>query len=383
MFSIPYRATVLAALAVTTTLALTGCTRAPEIIKIGVAQPLSGDLAGLGKDMLYGVQLAVDEINKQGFKIGGNPAQFEVVALDDKGQTEEAKKIAQQLVDAGVVAVVGHLNSDASIQAAPIYAKRGVAQLAISTNPQFTELGHATTLRLVANDNLQARAVGSYGATQMVKTKFAVVDDGTVYGKGLANDSAKLLEGRKTVVIRQSFDDKTKEFTALAAKIQADGVEVVLTTLGDFQVIALISALEKIGYSKQVSILGTDTIKTAEMIQYAGKVASMYATSPVLDVNELPGGAAFLTRYTSTYKTAPAYGSHYSYDAAYILLAAIKQSGSAEPAKITETLHSMNGFAPVTGAMRWTDKGEQRQGMVGVYTVRGAQWESVARSDKW
>jgi branched-chain amino acid transport system substrate-binding protein len=61
-------------------------------------------------------------------------------------------------------------------------------------------------LRLVANDNLQARAVGSYGATQMVKTKFAVVDDGTVYGKGLANDSAKLLEGRKTVVIRQSFD---------------------------------------------------------------------------------------------------------------------------------------------------------------------------------
>lgn len=383
MFSMFHRSAALAVLAVTTSLALTSCARAPEIIKIGVAQPLSGDLAGLGKDMLNGVQLAVDEINKQGFKVNGNPAQFEVVAVDDKAQSEEAKKVAQQLVEAGVVAVVGHLNSDASIKAAPIYAQKSIAQMAISTNPQFTELGHSTTFRLVANDNLQARAVGNYSANQMVKTKFAVIDDGTVYGKGLADDAAKLLEGRKTVVIRQSFDDKTKDFTALAAKIQAAGVEVILTTLGDFQVIAVINALEKIGYSKQVSILGTDTIKTAEMIQYAGKVISMHSTSPVLDVKELPGGAAFLNRYTSTYNAQPAYGSHYSYDAVYMLAAAIKQSGSAEPAKITQTLHTMSGFAPVTGSMRWTDKGEQREGQVGVYTVRGTQWESVARSDKW
>lgn len=383
MFSFPSRTAVLLATLLATSLLVTGCAREPEIIKIGAAQPLSGDLASLGKDMLNGVQLAVNELNKQGFKVNGNPAQFQIVAVDDKAQEDEAKKVAQQLVDSGVVAVVGHLTSGASIKAAPVYAQKSIAQMAISTNPKFTELGHATAFRLVANDNLQARAVGSYGANQMVKTKFAVLDDGTIYGKGLADDAAKLLEGRKTVVLRQSFDDKTKEFTALAAKIQADGVEVILTTLSDFQVIAIINALEKIGYSKQVSILGTDTIKTSEIVQYAAKVASMYVTSPVLDVNELPGGAAFSGSYAAAYKAAPAYGSHYSYDAVHMLAAAIKQAGSAEPAKITQALRTLNGFAPVTGSMRWTDKGEQRQGQVGVYTVRGTQWESVARSDKW
>lgn len=383
MFSFPARTAALLAALFATSLVVTGCAREPEIIKIGVAQPLSGDLAGLGKDMLNGVQLAVNELNKQGFKVNGNPAQFEIVALDDKAQEDEAKKVAQQLVESGVVAVVGHLTSGASISAAPVYAQKSIAQMAISTNPKFTELGYATAFRLVANDNLQARAVGSYGANQMVKTKFAVLDDGTIYGKGLADDAAKLLEGRKTVVLRQSFDDKTKEFTALAAKIQADGVEVILTTLSDFQVIAIINALEKIGYSKKVSILGTDTIKTSEIVQYASKVASMYVTSPVLDVSELPGGAAFSGSYATAYKAAPAYGSHYSYDAVYILAAAIKQAGSSEPAKITQALHTLNGFAPVTGSMRWTDKGEQRQGQVGVYTVRGTQWESIARSDKW
>lgn len=364
------------------TFALLGCQRAPEIIKIGVAQPLSGPLADLGKDMQNGVQLAVDELNKKGFKINGKAAQFEIVAVDDKADPNQAKKSAQQLVDAGVVAVVGHLTSGASIQAAPVYAQKGIAQMAISTHPQFTELGHATAFRLVASDAMQARAVGSYAANQIIKTKFAVIDDGTVYGKGLAESALKLLEGKKTVMLRQSFDDKTKEFAALADKMKADGVEVVLSTLNDFQVIALIDALDQVGYSKQITMVGTDTLKTASMLAHAQKVGAMFVTSPVLDLKEVPGGAEFLSKYMKAFGKSPAYGSHYSYDAMQLLAKAIVQEG-VEPAKITTALHKMEGFAPVTGAMRWTEKGEPRGGVVGVYTVRGTQWESITRSDKW
>ena len=39
------------------------------------------------------------------------------------------------LVDAGVVAVIGHLNSGVSIETAPIYAAKSIPQIAISTNP--------------------------------------------------------------------------------------------------------------------------------------------------------------------------------------------------------------------------------------------------------
>lgn len=43
----------------------------PDTIKIGVAQPLSGPLAGLGQDLLNGVKLAVDEINRSGLNVDG------------------------------------------------------------------------------------------------------------------------------------------------------------------------------------------------------------------------------------------------------------------------------------------------------------------------
>jgi branched-chain amino acid transport system substrate-binding protein len=369
--------------ALLSSLTLPGCSRLPDTFKIGVAQPLSGDIAALGQDMLNGVLLAVNELNAQGFKVNNQLIKLEVVAQDDKIGKDGAIQAAQKLVEAGVVAVVGHLNSGDSIPAAPIYAAKGIAQLAISTNPKFCELGLSTTFRLVANDTKQARAVGSFAAgSQIGKTKFAVVDDGSVYGKGLAEASVKLLS--KPVVFSQSFDNTTKDFAALADKLKVEGVEVVISTLNDFQVIALIDALAANGYGKQVIILGTDTLKTGEILKHADKVFALYATSPVLDVTDFPQTSnAFLSAYKAAFKTMPEYAGHYSYDAVWVLSKAIMNAASASPAKITEALHAINGYAPVTGSMRWTDKGEQQYGVVGVYAARAGRWESMIRSDQW
>lgn len=173
---------------------LTGCDNPPDTIKIGVAQPLSGNIAALGQDLHNGVKLAVAELNKEGFKIKGKSVTIEIVAMDDRSDAATGKEVAQQMVDAGVVAVIGNLNSGVSIEAAPIYAAKDIAQLAISTNPKFTQLGLTTTYRLVANDTLQAKAIGSFAANQLNATKFAVVDDGTPYGKGLADGAAEQLK---------------------------------------------------------------------------------------------------------------------------------------------------------------------------------------------
>ena len=373
-------ATTLFALA---SLGLAGCDQTPDTIKIGVAQPLSGGLAALGKDMVNGVQLAITELNKEGFKLNGKVVRLEMVAMDDKANAAEGAKVAQQMVDAGVIAVIGHLNSGVSMAAAPIYAAKGIAQLAISSNPKLTDMGHTTFLRLVANDELQARAVGSYAGSQIAGTKFAVIDDGTPYGKGLADAAAEKLKAKKTIALRQSFDDKTTDFTALAAKLKADGIEVVVSTLNDFQIVALIDSLTKIEYNKQMTIVGTDTLKTSDMIKQSGKLGGLFVTSIVLEASEFPAGKAFLDAYQAAFKVAPAYGGHYTYDATHVLASAINRAKSADPAKVTEVLRKIDGYAPVTGSMKWTEKGEQRYGVVGVYKVNGSNWESIIRSDNW
>ena len=373
----------MAVLSVAAATLLSGCGKVPDTIKIGVAQPLSGPMAALGQDLLNGVNLAVDELNKGGYTVDGKRVTLEVVAVDDKADAATGKAVAQQLVDAGVVAVIGHLNSGVSIEAAPIYAAKDIAQIAISTNPKFTQLGLNSTFRMVASDTRQARAIGSFAATQLSASHYAVLDDGTPYGKGLTDGAAAQLKAEnKEVVVRKSFDDKTVEFDALAGELKAARVEVIVSTLNDFQALALLKALQKVGHT-QVKLLGGDTVKTTDMAKGAGLIEGLYATSPVLEAKEFTTGKPFLEKYIDAFQKPPAYGGHYSYDSTYVLTAAMQKAKSAEPKDIIKAMRTINGYAPVIGTMSWDDKGEQRYGAVGVYELRGGAWELRMRSDRW
>ena len=62
-------------------LAWTLSSRRTDAIRIGVGQPLSGDLAALGKDMLHGAQLAAESINAEGgVRVGNRSLPIEIVA---------------------------------------------------------------------------------------------------------------------------------------------------------------------------------------------------------------------------------------------------------------------------------------------------------------
>src|SRR6185503_1803113 len=114
--------------------ALSACgPRIPETLTIAVAQPLSGPSAARGQDLLNGAKLAIDEINKSGFKIAGKPVTLELVSADDKADPAEAKKAAESLVERKVFAVLGHLSSNVTEGTIPIYRQGDVIQIFTSS----------------------------------------------------------------------------------------------------------------------------------------------------------------------------------------------------------------------------------------------------------
>jgi branched-chain amino acid transport system substrate-binding protein len=363
--------------------ALAGCQPGvPDTVKIGVAQPLSGPLKDLGQDMVDGTQMAIDDINKEGhFKIDGKLVTLELVKVDDKADAKAGEAAAKQLVEAGVVAVIGHLNSGVSIAAAPIYAEKMIPQLAISTNPKYTKLDLPTTLRLVANDDLQSKAMGSIANGLPGEHVYAVVDDATPYGKGLADTAAAQLKG-KTVAVRTSLDDKTTDFSALIPQLKEKKVDVFVTTLADFQVLALADQLVAAGM-KHMQIVGSDTLKTEGILKVNPQIGTIYATSPIIGASEFTGGKPFLEKFRARFKHEPVYAAHYAYDAVHVLAAAMKQAKSVEGAKLVQALKTVDALAPVTSTMRFGADGEQRYGSVSVYQLNRGQWFLLTRSDVW
>src|SRR5471030_1240958 len=123
------------------------------VVKIGHVAPVSGPLAHLGQDNENGARLAIEEISAQGLTIDGHAIHLELDAQDDAGDAKKAVDAAQRLVADHVVAVVGHLNPDASILASKVYSDASIAQISAATvNSGFTQQGFKTTFRVVPTD---------------------------------------------------------------------------------------------------------------------------------------------------------------------------------------------------------------------------------------
>lgn len=84
-------------------LLLVGCQK--EDIKIGYVNTLSGPFASIGIETMRGVEIAVDEINENG---GVNGHKIDLIIKDDMADPEVALLVDQELLDEGVVAIIGH-----------------------------------------------------------------------------------------------------------------------------------------------------------------------------------------------------------------------------------------------------------------------------------
>jgi branched-chain amino acid transport system substrate-binding protein len=92
---------------------LCGGAAAAEIL-IGVAGPMTGKNAWFGEQLQRGAQLAVADLNAGGGVLG---QQVRLISADDFCDPEQAVAAAQKLVSEGVIFVVGHFCSHASIPA--------------------------------------------------------------------------------------------------------------------------------------------------------------------------------------------------------------------------------------------------------------------------
>ena len=142
-----FRIKPLALAAVTMILSLPAL--ADDTVLIGLAGPLTGPSARIGKDLENGARLAIADANAQKPTLNGKPVTFKLLSEDDQSDPRTAVAVAQRLVDEGVAGVVGHWNTGTSIPAARIYHDAGIAQVApVATGHGYTQQGFDTSLKV-------------------------------------------------------------------------------------------------------------------------------------------------------------------------------------------------------------------------------------------
>jgi len=137
-------------------------------IRIGVAAPFTGDLAGYGDNIKDGSNLKLKEINGAG---GINGQKVELVWGDDLCAPKEAGTVGSKFAaDKSIVAVIGHLCSSATLAAMPIYVRAGLPAISpTSTNPTIGAVGKGWFFRNCYTDDFQGKYLASYVVPKLLK----------------------------------------------------------------------------------------------------------------------------------------------------------------------------------------------------------------------
>ena len=195
-------------------------------IKIGIAGPLSGSVLNVGEQQEIGALKAIEHLNANGGVLG---EEIVTTSVDDACDPEQAKAAARQLVSEGVVFVVGHVCSGATIAVSEIYEEAGIIVIsAASTNPQVTDAGHQNVFRVIGRDDQQGLIGGNYLADNYADSKIAILHDGRAYGLGLAEfTKAQLNERGTTAALLDTFEPELSDYTPIVGKLVAAKIDVL------------------------------------------------------------------------------------------------------------------------------------------------------------
>ena len=351
-------------------------------VHVGVGAPLTTASATFGVEMRNAVELAVAERNAAGGILGARVA---VVAADDQADNQKGAVLAKQLCDdAAVLGVVGHVNSGVTIAAAPVYAACGLAMITpMSSSPGVTELGLANIFRLTNRDDRKGPGLARWLFAKG-KRRAIVLDDGTVYGRGLADGFAKGFEtAGGGIAARESVKAGETEFRPLLERLPKDFDVVFFAGIREGAYI--VKSMRARGLPQMFacgdgcwSVDGF--IKPAGDAATAGEGVRILSAAPALGT--VPGSTEFAARYTAKYGPINNYAAS-SYDSARIVLDAIERAATSR--------HGMPGRADVVAAMRagpfqgiayaraveWDAKGDNVAAVIFVNTVEGQRFKEI------
>jgi branched-chain amino acid transport system substrate-binding protein len=358
-------------LAASAVIALSAGTASADIV-IATAGPMTGQYAVFGEQMKKGAEQAIKDINAKGGVLG---EQLQLQVGDDACDPKQAVAVANQFVNEEVVFVAGHFCSGSSIPASQVYNEEGILQISpASTNPQLTEQGFDNVFRTCGRDDQQGEMAANYVIDNNVGSKIAIVHDKTAYGKGLADEFKKTLNGLGTEeAMYEAITAGDKDFTALITKMKQAGVDLIY--LGGYHTEAGLITRQAREQGLDATMMSGDALVTDEYWSITGDTGqgTLMTFSPDPRKNE---SAQPVVQEFQAEGYDPEGYTLYTYAAIQAWVDAVEKAGSTDLEPVIEALHG-NQFETVLGTISFDEKGDVQGSNYVMYKWDNGQYAEV------
>lgn len=318
---------------------LAGCGKAKDsdVIKLGAVLPLTGDVATFGQSSKNGIQLAVEEANKKGGILG---KKIQVTYEDDQNTPSSSANAGQKLINNdNVIAIIGSVTSKCSIALGPIANASKIPMITSdSTNPKVTDAGEYV-FRACFIDPFQGTVLAKYATEDLnAKTAAALYDVGNDYCKGLAEYFQKgFTKAGGKIVASLTYNAGDQDFNAQLTKIKDLNPDVIL--LPDYYNTVGLIAKQARALGIKATFLGGDGWDSPDLFKVGGDaVNGGYFSNHYSPDDTSDKVVEFRKNYEAKFGKTPDALAALAYDAATIMISAIKKAGSTDGDKIKDAL---------------------------------------------
>jgi branched-chain amino acid transport system substrate-binding protein len=343
-----------------------GCTAT-----IGFFGALTGPNAALGINERDGVKLAISQFDS------ANPnCKITETDFDSQGDPAQAPALAQKAVsNSALTVMVGPAFSGESKVADPIFEQAALPNMTVSaTNPSLGTNGWKYWHRSVGTDNSQGPAAATYLAHTLNVKKVAVLDDGSEYGKGIADIvRSQLKTDGVTVTDSESINPQATDFSSTVNNIKSNPPQAVFFG-GYYQAGGVLAKQLKDG-GVSATFMGPDGVEDPGFIKAAGAASEgAILLAPGTPADKLP--SSFASAYNSLNGQAPALYSVEAYDATNAILKGVK-AGDTTRASMQTYLNGVD-YKGLSGEIRFNPSNHELGPKVTIWSSKVASGKIVS-----
>jgi branched-chain amino acid transport system substrate-binding protein len=300
-----------------------------EDLRIGFIAPMTGGFAQVGKDMVDGFQMYLDEVNSD---FAGAKVKF--IVEDNQAKPDAAVTKAKKLVLSdhvqmfvgGVLASTGYAlapvsTSEKTVYIASIPAADDLTQRQLDKYPYFIRTGWSSSQ--------PHHALGQWACDQGFKKVVAVGAD-YAFGYESVGGFQKTFEDCGGKVIQKVWPALgSKDFGPYIPSIKPDA-DAVFTLMVGPMALQFPKQLRAAGYKKPILGGGTSYDEFALPFmgdEVVGDVSALQYSAAL----ETPANEAFVKKYRAKYGKVPSYFSESNYSTAMMVHEVMKKTGGKWP----------------------------------------------------
>ncbi len=351
------------------------CTKpATDTIKVGEYASLTGKEASFGQQSHKGLVLAIEELNAAGGVLG---KKLELITEDNQTKSGESATAVKKLISRDkVIALIGEVASGRSNEAAPIAQAAKIPMIApAATNPSVTQTGDYI-FRVCFIDPFQGTVMAKFAKDDLKAQKVAILASvSNAYSVGLAKFFKEtFVANGGTVVVEKSFSEGDKDFRAQLTAVKAAGVDAIFVP--SYYTEAALIARQARDLGLTVPLFGGDGWVADELLQIGGEALNgCYYSTHFSPENQDPAVQIFVKKFRTKWAGLnPDAFAALGYDAAFVLVDAIKRAGTTDGPKLRDALAATKNFAGVTGVTN-IDANRDASKPAAIIAIKGGKLE--------